>query len=75
MSLYYFVVIIGFISVLGFLNEKLTKLTYEISLMLFSVVIGILLLTGISVFDGTGIADILSRVLHAFCRIMPHEAL
>ena len=62
MSLYYFVVIIGFISVLGFLNEKLTKLTYEISLMLFSVVIGILLLTGISVFDGTGIADILSRV-------------
>ena len=62
MSLYYFVVIIGFISVLGFLNEKLTKLTYEISLMLFSVVIGILLLTGISVFDGTDIADILSRV-------------
>lgn len=43
MSLYYFVAIIGLICVLGFLNEKLTKLTYEISLMLFSVIIGILM--------------------------------
>ena len=62
MSLYYFVVIIGFISVLGFLNEKLTKLTYEISLMLFSVIIGILMLTGTAVLSGTGIADILRNM-------------
>ena len=62
MSLYYFVVIIGLICVLGFLNEKLTKLTYEISLMLFSVIIGILLLTGTAVLNGTGIADILRQM-------------
>ena len=49
MNLYYFVVIIGFICILGFLNEKLTRLTYGISLMLFSVVIGIFLLTGTAV--------------------------
>ena len=74
MNLYYFVVIIGFICILGFLNEKLTRLTYEISLMLFSVVIGIFLLTGTAVLKGTGYADILGQV-QAFCRLMPHEAL
>ena len=62
MNLYYFVVIIGFICILGFLNEKLTRLTYEISLMLFSVVIGIFLLTGTAVLKGTGYADILGQV-------------
>ena len=62
MSLYYFVAIIGLICVLGFLNEKLTKLTYEISLMLFSVIIGILMLTGTAVLSGTGIADILRNM-------------
>ena len=39
-----FVVIISLVCLLGFFNEKVTKLTYEISLMLFSVVIGIVLL-------------------------------
>ena len=34
------------IVVLGFFNERVTKLTYEISLMLFSIVFGILVLFG-----------------------------
>lgn len=62
MSLYSFVAIIGLICVLGFLNEKLTRLTYEISLMLFSVIIGILLTAGTAIFSGTGIGDILSKL-------------
>ena len=62
MSIYHFVAIIGLICVLGFLNEKLTKLTYEISLMLFSVIIGILLLSGTAVLNGTGISDILRQM-------------
>lgn len=62
MSLYSFVAIIGLICVLGFLNEKLTRLTYEISLMLFSVIIGILLTAGTAILSGTGIGDILSKL-------------
>ena len=39
-----FVILLLFIVVLGFFNEKVTKFTYEISLMLFSVIIGAVLL-------------------------------
>ena len=35
MSIDLLVFIIGFVCLLGFFNEKVTKLTYEISLMLF----------------------------------------
>ena len=62
MSLYFFVVIIGLICVLGFLNEKLTRLTYEISLMLFSVIIGIFLLAGTVILKGTSAAEILNHI-------------
>ena len=42
------VILLALIVFLGFFNEKVTKITYEISLMLFSVGIGgILLLIGI----------------------------
>ena len=61
-SLYLFVVIIAFVCVFGFFNEKVTKLTYEISLMLFSVIAGIILLVCISLFSGTGAAELLSRL-------------
>ena len=39
-----FVVNISLVCLLGFFNEKVTKLTYEISLMLFSIMIGGILL-------------------------------
>ena len=48
-------------AVLGFFNEKVTKLTYEISLMLFSVVIGGILLLIVTFAKGTGIADVLPQ--------------
>lgn len=35
------VVLLLFVVILGYFNEKITKLTYEIALMLFSVIIGI----------------------------------
>ena len=34
------VFLLAFVVFLGFFNEKVTKFTYEISLMLFSIIIG-----------------------------------
>ena len=56
-----FVVIISLVCLLGFFNEKVTKLTYEILLMLFSVVIGIVLLITATLTQGTAVADVLDR--------------
>ena len=39
-TMYIFVGIIGLVCLLGFFNEKVTKLTYEIALMLFSMFAG-----------------------------------
>ena len=61
-TMYMFVVIIALICILGFFNEKVTKLTYEIALMLFSSILGVLLLVGIAVFQDTDIANILKDV-------------
>ncbi len=55
------VIILSLVCILGFFNEKVTKLTYEISLMLFSVVIGALLLAGTAIFKGTDIASVLDQ--------------
>ena len=56
-----FVVVILLVCLLGFFNEKVTKLTYEISLMLFSVVIGGILLLIVTFAKGTDIADVLPQ--------------
>lgn len=56
-----FVVVISLVCLLGFFNEKVTKLTYEISLMLFSVVIGGILLLIVTLAKGTDIADVLPQ--------------
>ena len=56
-----FVVVISLVCLLGFFNEKVTKLTYEISLMLFSVVIGGILLLIVTFAKGTDIADVLPQ--------------
>lgn len=61
MNLYYFVAIIALVCILGFFNEKVTKLTYEIALMLFSVVIGIVLLAAAAIFSGTDAGDLLQQ--------------
>ena len=52
MSIYSFVVIIALVCLLGFFNEKVTKLPYEISLMLFSTVIGILIIAATALISG-----------------------
>ena len=61
MNLYTFTAIIALVCILGFFNEKVTKLTYEIALMLFSVVIGMVLLAAAAVFSGTDAADLLQQ--------------
>ena len=61
-TMYMFVVIIALICILGFFNEKVTKLTYEIALMLFSSILGILVLVGIAVFQNTDVANVLKQV-------------
>ena len=47
---------------LGFFNEKVTKLTYEISLMLFSVVIGGIITIAAAIQEGTTILELLSDI-------------
>ena len=57
MNIFEFVSIIAFVCVLGFFNEKLTKLPYEISLMLFSTVAGILIVAAAAIFKGTDMLE------------------
>ncbi len=56
-----FVVLISLVCLLGFFNEKVTRFTHEISLMLFSVVIGIIMLVVVTIAKGTTIADVLGK--------------
>ncbi len=56
------VLILALICLLGFLNEKVTKLTYEISLMLFSVFIGLFIMGAAAIFSGTDIGETLSKI-------------
>lgn len=57
-----FVGVIALICILGFFNEKVTKLTYEIALMLFSSVIGILIVLGVALFQNSDIGNVLKEV-------------
>ena len=43
MNIIMFALIMAIVCLLGFFNEKVTKLNYEISLMLFSVVIAVII--------------------------------
>ena len=60
-TLYLFVGVIALVCVLGFFNEKVTKLTYEIGLMLFASILGIVLLIGTAVFNNTDIGNTLKE--------------
>ena len=61
-TLYIFVAIIALICVLGFFNEKVTKLTYEIALMLFSTIIGVAILIVVTLAGDTDVATVLREV-------------
>lgn len=61
-EMYMFVGVMALVCMLGFFNEKVTKLTYEISLMLFATVIGVLVLLGSAFFSDTSIGSILKEV-------------
>lgn len=57
------VIILAFIVFLGYFNERVTKLTYEISLMLFSVILGgIFLIAGMIFSDSESIQQLLERL-------------
>ncbi len=59
--LFMFVVLISLVCLLGFFNEKVTKLTYEIALMLFSIGIGAVILIVKILADGTDAAAVLDE--------------
>ena len=61
-TMYIFVGVIALVCVLGFFNEKVTKLTYEIALMLFATILGVLVLVGTIVFSNTPIGNIMKEV-------------
>lgn len=57
------VILLSLVVLLGFFNEKVTKLTYEISLMLFSVIIGaVLLVVGIICKDSDSVINALDKI-------------
>lgn len=60
--LVYAVVLLLIIVIIGYFNEKITKFTYEISLMLFSVVIGMVLLLANSLLRSVSVIEILNSV-------------
>lgn len=61
-TMYIFVGVIALVCVLGFFNEKVTKLTYEIALMLFATILGVLVLVGTIVFSNTPVGNIMKEV-------------
>ena len=61
-TMYIFVAIIALVCLLGFFNEKVTKMTYEIGLMLYSTILGIVLLIGIAIFNDTSVGEVLKQI-------------
>ena len=55
-------VVLGIIVLVGFLNEKIFHLTYEIVLLLASIFVGICMLAAVSVMKNTGTAEILENI-------------
>lgn len=56
------VLVLAFVVLLGFFNEKITKLTYEIALMLFSTVLGGIMLAAGALAVGGSPAGVLARI-------------
>ena len=57
MSIHLFVAVIAIVVLLSFFNEKITKLPNEIALMLFSTVIGILIIVASALFKGVDVLE------------------
>lgn len=57
----YVVIILSFVVLIGYFNEKVTKFTYEIALMLFSVVIGALFVFLVAVARDTSVGNLLEN--------------
>ena len=53
--------VLGVIMVVGFLNEKVFHLTYEIVLLLFSILVGILLLAAASIIKNSSASEVLEN--------------
>ena len=60
-TMYIFVGIIGLVCLLGFFNEKVTKLTYEIALMLFSTILGVIGLIVVTLWENTDAANVIQQ--------------
>ena len=60
------VILLALVVVLGFFNEKVTKFTHEIALMLFTVIVGGVLLVASAVLRGTGTASQVLEELQFF---------
>ncbi len=58
----YAVLLLFMIVVIGFFNEKVTKLTYEIALMIFSIVVGVIVTIIAVMLKGTTVSDLLSEI-------------
>lgn len=56
------VVLLFLIVLLGFFNEKVTKIPYEISLMLFSIIIGAGILAVVSISTNTSVNVLLEKL-------------
>ena len=54
-------VVLGVIMAVGFLNEKVFHLTYEIVLLLFSILVGILLLAAASIIKNSSASEVLEN--------------
>ncbi len=58
----YVIILLGLIVLIGFFNEKVTKLTYEIALMLFSVAIGALVMGVDALIQNQTVSDLLRDI-------------
>ena len=58
----YAVFLLSLIVVIGLINEKFTKLTYEIALMIFSIAVGAVLTFAGAEFKGTSISGLLTDI-------------
>ena len=58
----YAVFLLSLIVVIGLINEKVTKLTYEIALMIFSIAVGAVLTFAGAGFKGTSISGLLTDI-------------
>ncbi len=55
-------VILGMVVLIGYFNEKVTKLTYEIALLMFSVIVGAVITVCFAIARSQGVVELLGNV-------------